>query len=148
MTEVRLQPNDAQGLRNLAEAYSDPNSTSFIGSNFIELLNRVAGYLEQGQPAPLVEVTPHMLAELDNLEIRPGAMIIVQKPLVIMYRAGDDSIVTNIHPTPDLTYEGYGLLICDLVRHVASAFKVDEDDVWEWVDKERRHHTTDIRQPS
>jgi hypothetical protein len=31
---------------------------------------------------------------------------------------------------------------------VAKAFKVDEDDVWEWVDKERYHYTTDIQEPS
>ena len=36
------------------------------------------------------------------------------------------------------------MLICDLVRHAAKAFDVDEDDVWEWVDKERRDPTTPI----
>jgi hypothetical protein len=42
----------------------------------------------------------------------------------------------------------YGLLIADLVRHVARAFKVGEDAVWEWVDKERGHPTTPITNPS
>jgi hypothetical protein len=40
------------------------------------------------------------------------------------------------------------LLVCDLVRHVARAFKIEENDVWEWVDKERRNPTTEITNPS
>ena len=71
----------------------------------------------------------------------------VKEPLVIMYR-NEDGIVCHIHPSPDINHEGYGLLIYDLVRHVAAAFKVDEDDVWEWVVREREHHTTDIKRPS
>jgi hypothetical protein len=34
------------------------------------------------------------------------------------------------------------MLIADIVRHIARAFKVREDEVWEWVDKERHHPTT------
>jgi hypothetical protein len=41
-------------------------------------------------------------------------------------------------------YCGYALMICDLVRHVARAFGVKEDDVWDWVDRERRNPTTAI----
>jgi hypothetical protein len=33
-------------------------------------------------------------------------------------------------------------MIADIVRHVANAFKVSENDVWEWVDKERYHQTS------
>jgi hypothetical protein len=78
-------------------------------------------------------------------EIRP---IFVHQPYVIMFKADEGGkILTHIYKG-DLGYEGYGLLVCDLVRHVANAFKVDEDDVWKWVDKERYHHTTDITRPS
>jgi hypothetical protein len=35
----------------------------------------------------------------------------------------------------------YGILICDLVRHVANAFEVNESAVWEWVDQERNRPT-------
>jgi hypothetical protein len=73
--------------------------------------------------------------------------MMIQAPLVIMFEQ-DSNIVCHIHPRPEDSYRGYGLLICDLVRHVAHAFKVDEDDVWEWVDKERHRPTTKITQPS
>ena len=71
----------------------------------------------------------------------------IENPLVIMFES-DGQIVTHIHPRKDDGYEGYGLLVCDLVRHVANAFNVDQDDVWEWVDKERRKPTTDVMRTS
>ncbi len=72
----------------------------------------------------------------------------VHNPLVIMFETPpDNAVVCHINPG-DHTYEAYGLLICDLVRHVAAAFQVKENRVWEWVDKERRRPTTKIRQPS
>jgi hypothetical protein len=68
----------------------------------------------------------------------------IERPLVIMFEAGGE-IVCHIHPSDKASsHEHYGLLICDLVRHVAQAFKVDEADVWEWVDKERNNPTTRI----
>lgn len=74
--------------------------------------------------------------------------IVIEQPLVIMFEA-DGGIVCHIHPSKKASsHEHYGLLICDLVRHVANAFKVDESDVWEWVDKERRNPTTDVRPAS
>lgn len=71
----------------------------------------------------------------------------VRNPLVVMFEQ-DQKIVCHIHPRKTDNYKGYGLLICDLVRHIANAFHAEEDDVWEWVDKERNHHTTDITQAS
>lgn len=71
----------------------------------------------------------------------------IKAPLVIMFRGDDENVVCHLHPS-DLDHRGYGLLICDLVRHIANAFKVEEDDVWDWVDKERHHHTTGITQAS
>ncbi len=72
----------------------------------------------------------------------------IENPLVIMFEAPDNNVVCHIHPRPGLTHQHYGLLICDLVRHVARSFSVEEAQVWEWVDKERHHATTDIQQPS
>jgi len=60
-----------------------------------------------------------------------------------MFQAPGGDVVCHIHPQ-GYTHEQYGLLVCDLVRHVAMAFKVKEDAVWEWVDKERHHNTTAI----
>jgi len=74
----------------------------------------------------------------------PERTIRIEQPLVVMFEA-DGQIVCHIHPSSKASsHEHYGLLICDLVRHVAGAFKVDQADVWEWVDKERRNPTTRI----
>jgi hypothetical protein len=71
----------------------------------------------------------------------------IENPLVIMFEAPGGQVVCHIHPHKNHTHEQYGILICDLVRHVAKAFKVPEDAVWEWVDKERYHHTSEITHP-
>lgn len=73
--------------------------------------------------------------------------MMITAPLVIMFKQ-DEDIVCHLHPPSNYDHTHYGLLICDLVRHVAAAFKVEEDDVWMWVDKERHRHTTDIKRPS
>lgn len=72
---------------------------------------------------------------------------IVRSPLVLITQDDEGKTVTRIHPAPGHTHKHYGLLIADLVRHVALAFKVDDADVWEWVDKERRRPTTKITRP-
>jgi len=69
--------------------------------------------------------------------------IAIENPLVIMFQAPGGEVICHLHPE-GYTYEHYGMLACDLVRHIAAAFKVKEDAVWEWVDKERHHHTTDV----
>ncbi len=75
----------------------------------------------------------------------PEKQIRIENPLVIMFEAPDGQVMCHIHPSKRAkSHQHYGLLICDLVRHVASAFHVREDDVWEWVDKERRHPTSAI----
>ena len=73
--------------------------------------------------------------------------MILTKPLIVMFE-NEGKIICHLWPRESDTHEGYGLIICDLVRHVANAFKVDEDDVWKWVDRERYHHTTDVTRPS
>jgi len=80
---------------------------------------------------------------------QPGPMI-VEQPYVIMFKPkGSDTIHTHLYRGDEkIDHRHYGLLVCDLVRHVANAYDVPEDDVWEWVDKERHKHTTDITRPS
>jgi len=72
---------------------------------------------------------------------------VIENPLVIMFKQ-DDKVTCHIHPSKDMTYEMYGMAVCDLVRHVAKAFKVPENDVWKWVDIERKTNTTEIIQAS
>jgi hypothetical protein len=72
----------------------------------------------------------------------------IENPLVVMFIGPDKSVVTHIHPASGYTHRSYGLLIADLVQHVARAYKVPEGAVWEWVDKERANPTTTVINPS
>ncbi len=68
--------------------------------------------------------------------------MVIKSPLIIVFEA-EGKVITHLHGSETCnTHEGYGLLICDIVRHVAKNFNVSEDDVWEWVDKERHQPTT------
>ncbi len=69
---------------------------------------------------------------------------IIDRPLLIMFKQ-DDKTICHIHPE-NMTYEMYGMAICDAVRHISKAFKVKENDVWKWVDMERHNPTTTIEQ--
>jgi hypothetical protein len=70
----------------------------------------------------------------------------IKAPLVIMFEdEGTNNVVCHLYPSEKCgDYESYGLLVCDLVRHVARLFDVEEGQVWEWVDKERTNPTTEI----
>lgn len=73
----------------------------------------------------------------------------IENPLVIMFEGSGGEVICHIHPSKKAnSHQHYGLIVCDLVRHVARAFKVDEKEVWEWVDKERRNPTTEVTNPS
>lgn len=50
----------------------------------------------------------------------------------------------NNYNDPSLDYRAFGLILCDVARHVAKAFHVKESDVWEWIDRERHRPTTKI----
>jgi hypothetical protein len=62
--------------------------------------------------------------------------IYITDPLVIIYPE-DDRNIFRIHVPDGYDHAQYGLLVCDLVRHIAKALKVHEDAVWMWVDAER-----------
>lgn len=78
----------------------------------------------------------------------PKTPMVIKRPLIMMFETDDGNIQCNIHRTPDMTYEHYGLLICDLVRHIANAHGVSESTGWERIEREREHPTTEIRRPS
>lgn len=44
----------------------------------------------------------------------------------------------------NIDYQRFGLLVTDIVRHGAKAFGVEEDQIWEWVERERLNPTTPI----
>jgi hypothetical protein len=66
----------------------------------------------------------------------------IEKPILLMFET-DGKIMCLVYPEGS-DHRVYGLLICDAVRHVARAFKVREEDVWEWVDKERAKPTAEV----
>ena len=77
----------------------------------------------------------------------PSNPMVLEDPLVVMFQQ-EGQLVCHIHPAKGIDHRHYGLAICDLVRHVARAYKVEDDEVWKWVDKERGRPTSDIKQPS
>jgi hypothetical protein len=82
-------------------------------------------------------------------KIRRPVTFKIANPLLVMFADEQGGVVCDIHPSEHCpTHETYGLLIANLVRHDARAFKVGEEDFWEWVDKERGHPTTPITSPS
>jgi hypothetical protein len=95
-----------------------------------------------GLGAPLEGNAPLGTAENPHL-------IHIQDPLVIIFRdrpgdEPDSKLICRLHPYPGDDHRTYGLIACDLVRHVARMFNVPEDAVWEWVDKERARPTTPV----
>jgi hypothetical protein len=70
----------------------------------------------------------------------------INTPLVIMFKDKDtQNVICHLFPNENsYGYREYGLLVCDLVRHVANCFSVDQEQVWEWVDKERTKPTTPV----
>ena len=64
----------------------------------------------------------------------------IEKPLIICFENDEGNVQTHLYPA-ERTYGQYGILIADVVRHVANAFKIHENDRWEWVDKERYRQT-------
>jgi hypothetical protein len=67
----------------------------------------------------------------------------IENPLVVVFENDDGNMQTHLIPG-ERGYEQFGILCADLVRHVANAFKVPDDDVWEWVDKERYRQTSPV----
>jgi len=66
-----------------------------------------------------------------------------EQELLRVVRQADRKTRISIY-SHGMNHQHFGLLVCDIVRNIALAFDVSEDAVWEWVDKERSHPTTDI----
>jgi hypothetical protein len=68
----------------------------------------------------------------------------IDSPLIIVFE-NDGELQTHLYPGA-MTYQEYGTLVAAVVRHIANACEVREDEVWGWVDKERYNPTTPIRE--
>lgn len=73
-----------------------------------------------------------------------GQPFMIENPLIVMFHNGAGGITTRVHPPKEWDHRHYGMLVCDLVRHISRAMKVPEGDIWTWVDKERDRPTSDI----
>jgi hypothetical protein len=93
---------------------------------------------------------PHMsLPDQESLGRTQNQLRAIERPLVMIHQAPDGRIMTHLRTAPNANSpKALGLTICEFVRYVAREFKVNENDVWEWVDEERRKPTTDLRSPS
>lgn len=67
--------------------------------------------------------------------------MIVNPALIVLHR--HDRMETRLYPQ-DMTCEQYGIVIADVVRHVARAYSVSEDQVWTSVERERQHPTSPV----
>ena len=74
-----------------------------------------------------------------------GEVHVVKNPYIIVYEGPNGDSITELYVPEDWDEGHYGLMICDIVRHVAIAFKVPEAAVWEWVERERKHPTTTMK---
>jgi len=54
----------------------------------------------------------------------------VSQPYLVIYTDEEGTPSCILYPRQDDRYEYYGLLAYDLVRHIARAFKISDDDVW------------------
>lgn len=74
------------------------------------------------------------------------AMPIINPWIVVHQPGGEGSgMETILAGRPDSTHRSFGLVIADIIRHVAIAYAVDEADVLEWVHREIDSPTTDIK---
>lgn len=69
----------------------------------------------------------------------------IRNPWLIVDQADSQSPIRTIIAGPrTATYEEFGLVICDVIRHVARAKHVSDAEVFEWVRKEFERPTTGI----
>ena len=69
----------------------------------------------------------------------------IERPWVIVHCPdGTDKMETILAGPPDADHKSFGLVIADIIRHVARAYGVTEEAVIEWINKEMKNPTTKI----
>lgn len=77
-------------------------------------------------------------------QVRPdqrGQAQFIMAPLVIVFRTEDGDFQTRIHRDPELDHRAFALIAADLVAHIANAFQIEKEEVWEVIDEERANPT-------
>ncbi len=59
--------------------------------------------------------------------------------LVIIFKNEEGGLTCAIHPDENYKPSVYGVIVNDLVQHIANCFGVREAEVWKWIDDERFH---------
>ncbi len=72
-----------------------------------------------------------------------GRVISIDNPHIVVF-SREGELETDILHKPGDRYATFGIMVADIVRHIANAFKVEEKFVWLWVDKERYKPTSPI----
>jgi hypothetical protein len=80
----------------------------------------------------------------DNDPDAQASAVVINEPPLIMVWEDDKATRFVLHPPAGLNHSHYGMLVCDLVRHIANHFGVPESEVWYCVDEERRRPTTEV----
>lgn len=73
-------------------------------------------------------------------EEKPNTIEIDDPHFVVFTRDGE--LETDILVKKGESYRTFAMMVADVVRHIANAFKVDEKFIWLWVDKERYKPTS------
>tara|TARA_Y100000310_G_C20020329_1_gene507077 strand:+ start:249 stop:497 length:249 start_codon:yes stop_codon:yes gene_type:complete len=76
------------------------------------------------------------------------ADVILENPVILVHQpdyagAGYETLIFNRDSDP-LGCSHYGILIADIIRHVAQAMNVAESDVSEWVQRELDQSTSEV----
>ena len=70
--------------------------------------------------------------------------VVTPKMYVMMFKDDHGDIQTRLDSDGNGRFEEYGILIADLIRHVARCFNVDVSRVMYWVKKELANPTSDV----
>lgn len=64
---------------------------------------------------------------------------------VLIEKTPNQKLQTTMEINPQYARaSALGLLIADTIRHLSKATGIDESEIFEWVEKERDHPTTEV----
>ncbi|MGI9408427.1 MAG: hypothetical protein ACR2OV_00030 [Hyphomicrobiaceae bacterium] len=76
----------------------------------------------------------------------PGEVVplAVEEMMVLVHRTSDEKLETMLFDFRDHGPEAYGLIIADIIGHVAKRYGCDPEYVVDWVHKELDNPTTNL----
>ena len=94
-----------------------------------------------------MQATDHAFHRVSGEGIADDAVQIAPTPFIEITRRPDRKMETHLgmndlDPSCWVRFARFR----NIVRHAAKAFKVEDDEIWEWIDRERHNPTTGIRE--